>query len=107
MGRGLGLSPEFFGDSMTLITVENLRSEGVSESQASDDRLDALIVQATAFINRVTGQVFEAYEDTILFDGNGRALLHLPIFCAEVTEVLLDDYDVTEDVIVYNRTFPV
>jgi len=97
---------------MALITVEQIRDEGVTEGQADDPRLESLIALSTQFINRITGQFFEAQSMTLTLDGNGRSLLHLPIFCAKVSEILIGSTrsdnasDYVDSAILYNRTSP-
>ena len=97
---------------MALITVEQVRDEGVTEDQADDARIDSLITLSTQFINRATGQFFEGQSMTLILDGNGRNLLHLPMFCAEASELLIgstgsdDATDYVDSAILYNRTFP-
>lgn len=97
---------------MALITVEQVRNEGVTEDQADDARIDSLIALSTQFINRITGQFFEAQSMTLTLDGNGRSLLHLPIFCAKISELLIgstgsdNGSDYVDNAILYNRTFP-
>ena len=52
-------------------TVQHFRDEGITEAQASDERLLALIEEATAAIDRITGWFFEPREMTIYMDGRG------------------------------------
>lgn len=52
-------------------TVQDLRDEGVTAAQASDDRLTALIDEASGFIDRVTGWFFEPRALVYRLDGRG------------------------------------
>ena len=53
-------------------TVAELRGEGVTETMASDDRLNALIAEATSAINQATGQFFEPRKRIFRLDGLAR-----------------------------------
>jgi len=60
-------------------TVAELRAEGVTEAQADDARLGALIDAATAEIDRFTGWFFEPRALTLTLDGRGTPSLELPV----------------------------
>lgn len=92
---------------MALITIQQIRDEGVTVQDADDARLALIIGYATAFINRVTRQFFEAKVMTLKLDGSGKPLLHLPIFCADLTALTVNGADVLKSVTNYNRIFPV
>lgn len=85
-------------------TVDDIRAEGVSEEQASDEKLTELIALASGYIDKMTGQFFEPREDTVRLNGHGGKILKLPVF-------LIEDYDIkisgetVEDYTLYNR-FP-
>ncbi|MDR3280492.1 MAG: hypothetical protein LBT23_08260 [Synergistaceae bacterium] len=66
---------------------DDLRSEGVGEDQATDERLAELCKQASDFIDLVTGRWFEPRQRTIKLDGNGGAVLPLPHFLIEAESV--------------------
>lgn len=80
-------------------TVEDLRAEGVSESYADDDRCEALLDEASALIDRVTGWHFDSREATYVFSGRGTPSIEPPVHPIEVEEVLVDDeaIDIGED----------
>ena len=52
-------------------TVADMRSEGVTVAQASDDRLAALLEEATLVIDRVCGWYFEPREQSYRLNGRG------------------------------------
>jgi hypothetical protein len=52
-------------------TVEDLRAEGVTEAQASDERLLILIEEASATIDRLTGWFFEPRALVLRLEGRG------------------------------------
>jgi hypothetical protein len=52
-------------------TVDDLRAEGVTETQASEERLSALIDEAGRVIDRVTGWFFEPRIRSYRMDGRG------------------------------------
>ncbi len=60
-------------------TVSDLRGEGVTADQASDARLEALLADATAEIDRATGWFFEARDAVFVLDGRGTPSLELPV----------------------------
>lgn len=90
---------------MAYCTIEEIRAEGITPDQASDDRLALLIELATAYIDGVTRQWFEPRPVTITLDGNGSETLFLPVFPIEVASVTVDGKAIT-DYKVYNRFFP-
>lgn len=59
--------------------VADLRAEGVTVSAASDARLALLVDEATALIDRVTGQFFEPRTRTVRVDGRGGPTVELPV----------------------------
>lgn len=87
---------------MSYCTVEDLRAEGVSEEEYSDEQLCRLIEASCDFIDRVTGQWFELREKVLRFDGRGGKNLVLPIFLSEAYSVKVDCEEV-DDYVLYNR----
>jgi len=59
-------------------TVADLRAEGVTEAQASDERIAALIDEASRFIDRVTGWFFTPRLRTYRLDGRGTPSIEPP-----------------------------
>lgn len=87
---------------MSYCTVDDLRAEGVSEENYTDEQLEKLIAISCNFIDNITGQWFEPREKVIRLDGRGSRNLVLPIFAFSVDYVkvgceLIDDY------VLYNR----
>jgi hypothetical protein len=60
-------------------TREDLRAEGVSADQVSDDRVDRALEEATALIDAVTGQFFEPRSHTFVLAGRGAPSVWLPV----------------------------
>ena len=87
---------------MSYFTVEDLRAEGVSEEDYSDEQLGRLIEASCEFIDRVTGQWFELREKVIRLDGRGGKNLVLPVFLSEAYSVKVDHEEI-EDYVLYNR----
>ena len=87
---------------MSYCTVEDLRAEGVSEEDYSDEQLENSIVDSCDFIDRVTGQWFELREKTISLDGQGGRNLVLPVFLSEAHSVKIDHEEIV-DYVLYNR----
>lgn len=60
-------------------SVQDMRDEGVTPAEASDARLLALLEEATAFIDRVTGWFFEPRLATFRLDGRGTPSIEPPV----------------------------
>ena len=87
---------------MSYCTVEDLRAEGVSEEDYSDEQLENLIADSCEFIDRVTGQWFELRTKSIRLDGRGGKNLVLPVFLYDAYSVKVDCEEM-EDYVLYNR----
>lgn len=87
---------------MSYCTIENLRNEGLTEDDYSDERLSELIKMSCDFIDKITGQFFELREIALTFDGRGGQYLVLPYPLIEATEILVDD-EAVNDFVLYNR----
>jgi hypothetical protein len=59
-------------------TVADLRAEGVDAASVPDDRARELILLASRFIDRLTGQWFFPRQVALRLDGDGSAILHHP-----------------------------
>jgi hypothetical protein len=68
-------------------SVQDMRDEGVTEAQASDARLAALLAEASETIDHITGWVFEPQEWTLRLDGTGRHALEPPVVPIVLTEL--------------------
>ena len=87
---------------MSYCTVDDLRAEGVSEEDYSDEQLEKSIADSCDFIDRVTGQWFELRAKSIRFDGRGGQNLVLPVFLFEAYSVNVDHEEI-DDYVLYNR----
>jgi hypothetical protein len=81
-------------------TVDDLRAEGVTAAQATDERLTALIEEAGSTIDRITGWFFEPRSLTLRLDGRGTPSLEPPVppialdrLALDTTELSLDPAD--------------
>jgi hypothetical protein len=72
-------------------TVQDLRNEGITEAQASDARLQALIEEATASIDRITGWFFEPREMTVYMDGRGTPSIEPPYPPIDLVELTMNE----------------
>jgi hypothetical protein len=75
-------------------TVEDMRAEGVTAAQASDERLTALIEEASRMIDRATGWFFEPRELTYHLDGRGTPTIELPAPLIRLDQLLIDGSEV-------------
>ena len=64
---------------MSYASVADLRAEGVLEVEASDERLEALLEEATTTIDRMAGWWFEPRETTLRMDGRGTPSIEPPV----------------------------
>jgi len=71
-------------------TVAELRGEGVTETTANDDRLNALIAEATSAINQATGQFFEPRKRIFRLDGRGSPTLEFPVPLIQLDRLVID-----------------
>jgi len=98
---------------MAYTTAQSVRTRGgLCDSIWSDTALDEKIALASAFVNQVTGQWFEAREQVISLDGRGTMTLLVPIPIVEVTKIEIIDWPVLpggaaevslDAVAIYNR----
>ena len=72
-------------------TVQDLRGEGITEAQASDARLQTLIEEATAAIDRITGWFFEPRELTVYMDGRGNPSIEPPYPPINLVELTMNE----------------
>lgn len=96
---------------MAYCTVEDIRDEGVTEDELTDERAGALIVGWSAWFERMTGNFFEEQELTLDFDGDGSRVLWLPVPIITCTALYIND-DFTNaraatEYTVYNARGPV
>lgn len=83
-------------------SLAEARAEGITEAQADDTRLNALLARASRYIDDLTGWWFEPRAFTWTTDGLGTELLHLPAPPITLASVSVDgDALDLADVIVY------
>jgi len=94
------------------VSTQDMRDEGVTEAQASDSKLLALIQQWEQFVEANTGQWFYPRDMTLELDGSGSYLLQLqvPIIRVDSLYINTTEQSVTPldsgTYIVYNRRYP-
>ena len=92
------------------VSVQDIRDEGITVSELSDDRALALTTGWQAWFDSMTGQWFNRKELTLQFDGNGSRVLWLPVPIIELTALYInDDFNNPVDTsyyTVYNRYYP-
>ncbi len=105
------LSVSVPGANEIYCTVQNIRDEGVTVAQASDGFILKRLVEASRFIDKVTGRFFLPHTEEYLFDGTGHGQLFLeePIIAISEIEISVEGITFTdqpidlEDVAIYNR----
>lgn len=75
---------------MSYATLSYARDEGITTEQANDGRLQRLLDEASAFIDRATGWWFEARTKTLAFDGDDGECLWMPAPVIALTSVAID-----------------
>ena len=88
---------------MSYCTIEDLRAEGITEEQFTDEQLEKLISNACEYIDGITGQWFEPREKIFRLDGRGGQNLVLPVFATEIEYVKVDGEILDDDYVLYNR----
>ena len=71
-------------------SLADMRAEGVTPAQASDERLTALLVEASAFVDHVTGWFFEPRTMVLRMGGRGTPSLEPPVPPIRVDELLIE-----------------
>ncbi|MFH1730008.1 MAG: hypothetical protein ABIA04_16470 [Pseudomonadota bacterium] len=93
----------------TYITVQDIRDEGVSITDANDEKLLQKIIMWQEFIDQITGQFFLPKTKTLYLDGNNSDILFfgIPIISIEYIKINDSEDELEEDyVVVYNRDYP-
>lgn len=96
---------------MALITVDDIRAEGVTVGEADNVRVQAAIDEVTEEITALTGNIFEPLTMTLKLDGRGSKILRLPHPVISITSVQIlssdgsvyDTLTAGTDFVVYNR----
>ena len=84
--------------------VADFRDEGVTVTEASDARIQLMIVQASRRIERLTGQWFEPRAMLMELDGTGSRRLGLEVPIIAAATVVVDGEDIDADAYkIYNR----
>ena len=78
-------------------TVDHLRDEGVTATQASDDQLTALIDEASSLIDQVTGWFFEPRALSFRMDGRGAPSIEPPAPPIRVDRLAVEDAELSLD----------
>jgi len=78
-------------------TVDDLRAEGVTAAQATDERLTALIEEAGSTIDRITGWFFEPRSLTLRLDGRGTASIEPPVHPIALDRLAIDTTELSLD----------
>ncbi|MGE5787938.1 MAG: hypothetical protein ACM3ZE_25315 [Myxococcales bacterium] len=90
-------------------SVADLRGEGVTSTEASDERLVVLIEEATQFIDRLTGWCFEPRTMSLRLNGRGSGVLELPVPPIRITRLVINEIELPtspEDEIVFWAPIP-
>ena len=90
---------------MSYCGIADLRAEGVTEEQMTDEQASQLIDLVCGYIDRVTGQWFEPRRKTVKLDGRGGQVLKLPVFLINSDEIRVDDIPI-DDYVLFNRISP-
>ncbi|MCP4678734.1 MAG: hypothetical protein GY854_25135 [Deltaproteobacteria bacterium] len=78
-------------------TVADMRAEGVTVAQASDERLGALIDEATMIIDQLTGWFFEPRVMRLYLDGPGTRSIEPPYPPIRVMRLTVDGKERSRD----------
>ncbi len=70
-------------------SLADMRSEGVTPAMASDERLTALLTEASAFVDHMTGWFFEPRTMVLRMDGRGKPSVEPPFPPIRVDELLI------------------
>ena len=90
---------------MSYCEIADIRAEGITEEQMTDDQVSQLIALACNYIDKVTGQWFELRQKTIKLDGRGGQVLQLPVFLINCDEIQADGIPI-DDYVLFNRISP-
>lgn len=78
---------------MSIITVQDMRDEGVTEAYASNARVQDAIDEAMLELTDLTGNIFEPTMLTLLLDGRDSKVLRMPHPICSITSVAIINSD--------------
>ncbi len=78
-------------DGNLYTTIQDMRDEGVTETELSDTRCLSLINGWQSWFDKMTGNFFIKKTATVDFDGDGSRMLQLPIFLVSCTNLYVND----------------
>jgi hypothetical protein len=78
-------------------SLADARAEGITVSQASDDRLRLLIDEASRSIDRMTGWFFEPRQMDVWLDGRGTPTVELPVHPIRLDRLIVNGTDWSTD----------
>lgn len=73
---------------MAVLTIQNVRDEGITEEMADDDAVEAAIAECEAIFNDQTGQFFEPIAGELTVDGDNTDSIFLPIPVISVSSIV-------------------
>lgn len=91
------------------ITIQDIRDEGISLADYSDDRVLEIIILAADYIDLMTGRWFEDLLKTMTLDGPGNKLMVFDVPIISISSIAIGDWNTTPAEIgdttykVYNR----
>ncbi len=92
------------GDLSGYCTIAEIRDEGLTEAEASDERVTRAITRATSIIEQVTGMWFEPRARSMRIDKRQGSDMFLSMPIIAVTSVKCDGEPVSlDDLEIYNR----
>ncbi len=75
---------------MSYASLAYAREEGITTEQAANERLQRLLDEASALIDKATGWWFDARAKTLVFDGDDGECLWMPAPIVTLTSVAID-----------------
>jgi len=88
-------------DTADYSSISQIRDEGISQTQASDSRLETLIHDASRVIDSVTGWFFYPGEATFLLHGRGTSTLEISYPPIEISSLFINGRSVAQNSFVF------
>lgn len=79
------------------LSVEDIRSEGVTTTQATDERVHGALVTATAMIDKLCGWFFEPRDMGFSVSGQGTPVVELPVPPIRLTQIRIGARDLSPE----------